>query len=856
MPGSYVKDAYATVYKHNSWDKEARDYETSLGVMLYKSPYVISAAQTALVKLSKVLTAYYGDKPGGRTGESYEDRLVEATVLGDIASQISGQEAPTLDEHKEIKEPEEQGGEQPEKQDGEQPDDQVEETPETEEAPGEIPVTDTLMSSFLRNDPGSAGQIGTVNEGDELSRSHHMTDTYAVLNGDGNLREKMTMIFNSALMNGGMTDEQTSQSVSLKRVLRDVTREETEQNEGLSGLNMDAIEKVRKKGSDIFGIGRLVSKLGQTSLGEKISAFFGSKSRKRREAKPEGEEPGLGYEYYKQHGIKPSKREKQHAVTKVDGKKQLKWKEGSAYWDIDQSTLWAKKMAEKGRILTAGPSGTAQRMLSAYRFLGASDKELFDFRLALMGWMLTSQDHSLYEIMMGSQTVGVKGEEDISEAAEMYRTVYPLSTEQLRNTAAVEKEFPHERVFKTLLKEVARNRVAASGSPREDGGSLTYIQDPESHSARELAVNIYTTAAYKTMTPSQKYGSGIGKWQMRRNRGKNPDTDEGSYEGSLEDAKHDFDSELNDEIFKVIQVASRISYEGLAEASAKAPEDVDENGEGGEAESNHLATTAYKGMVYRGEGISKLSRQYNKVGNTVTLSAMTSTSMDRTRAENFRDAVNTRWKKPVLLTIKMNGISGIDISEISKFSDELEVLVPEGTQFKVTEALSDDGDGKYGVTLEEVAGKDTYQRRVKGIGDESHPLSQSQPALQQAPVDEAEGSFEEVDIPMSPELISLLEARKTELGDTGVQDYLDAMENLMAQFGPDSETYQLLQANGVKMSDKKYAAKLVNWYLACAMDFEFDETKTLRAFDLLDALKRQIPDLAQNQAMQLKLAPK
>ena len=98
-------------------------------------------------------------------------------------------------------------------------------------------------------------------------------------------------------------------------------------------------------------------------------------------------------------------------------------------------------------------------MMAAYKMLGATPEKLLAFRLALIGWMGSSQDNSLYEILYGSHLVGVKGKEDLSEAARMYMAVDPLTVEQLRREAAIDNEFPHERVFNKMLKRIAARRA-------------------------------------------------------------------------------------------------------------------------------------------------------------------------------------------------------------------------------------------------------------------------------------------------------------------------------------------------------------------------------------------------------------
>ncbi|MFC7510812.1 hypothetical protein ACFQV4_07375 [Streptomyces thermocarboxydus] len=54
-------------------------------------------------------------------------------------------------------------------------------------------------------------------------------------------------------------------------------------------------------------------------------------------------------------------------------------------------------------------SGTTTRMLKTFQWINVPGADVFDFRMAVMGWMLPSWDHSLYEILRGSWAAGVKG---------------------------------------------------------------------------------------------------------------------------------------------------------------------------------------------------------------------------------------------------------------------------------------------------------------------------------------------------------------------------------------------------------------------------------------------------------------
>lgn len=120
----------------------------------------------------------------------------------------------------------------------------------------------------------------------------------------------------------------------------------------------------------------------------------------------------------------------------------------------------AQGMLDNGFRLVAGISCTTSRMLYSFNKVVSQDLgSALKFREALMAWMLPEEDHSLYEILKGSHLVGVKGEEDMTDAETMDRTVSPLSEDELRNNVCEhyngEKLFPYEIA---LLKTTEENQ--------------------------------------------------------------------------------------------------------------------------------------------------------------------------------------------------------------------------------------------------------------------------------------------------------------------------------------------------------------------------------------------------------------
>lgn len=742
--GDYIKDAYKHVYSHSTWKKEAKQYEIRLAVSLYKNSYVQAAAKEALGKVSQVLTAYYGNLAD--TGKNTEERLDSARDLSEGIAQLSGQQTDS-DVTQQAQGTQVQATKA-------QADQQAQQSSERGQAPTAAPASSILTRAFLNNSKTSAGQVGfSENEAENQQRVDE------ILNGDGNLREQMTMFFNASLFNAGTDKATTSQSVTLKRMFGEITPEQAQSDPALRSLDMVTIQELRK--GDVYSINQMASVVGKKGIYSRLKSAPGFGSRVRRaEAKA-----GLGYDYYQDLGIGLSAREaalaapdalkpapapdnaaptdtqpaptdaqpapakkasfysrmksffsKKAPAPDANPAKQkaapsgpaLSWKEGRSYSRMDKDSSWVKERRRKGFRLITGPSGTTMRMLGTYKLLGASPEQLLAFRLALIAWMGSSQDHSLYEILYGSHQVGVKGKEDLSEAAKTYMSVDPLTIQQLRTLAGKEGQFPHEVVFNTMLNETAQARAAYSESG--SASPLTGSSARPLQTAQDKALNIYTTGAYQIMNSSASYGNKLGWWfrsRNFRNRAEHlinkmqndpnnvtaDDLDiETIYEGSTPEELAD--EKVSQMIRRNIRVASALSMDALRERgqTQSVGEERDQGYVEPEARRGGQRARAHqyaKGQTYRGMGLFTLSNQF-KQGNTFTLGTLTSTSRSRSQAKIFYDGVHSKFKKPVLLTFHLKNMGAVDISQVSNVTKEEEVLLPKGSRFEVTKGLYQD----------------------------------------------------------------------------------------------------------------------------------------------------------------------
>lgn len=156
----------------------------------------------------------------------------------------------------------------------------------------------------------------------------------------------------------------------------------------------------------------------------------------------------------------------------------LEWVEGKAWFQMNSNSAWYRDVYQKlGTEVIAGVSGTTTRMMSAMKWLNVPGLDPLDFRLAILGWMLTSEDHSLYEILRGSAFAGFEGGEDTKDGVRMYMNVPPLTTEELRAKVGENKMFPHEAAYMAKVHKGMED-VKAVGEGSRPAGSTTGFAEP------------------------------------------------------------------------------------------------------------------------------------------------------------------------------------------------------------------------------------------------------------------------------------------------------------------------------------------------------------------------------------------
>lgn len=130
--------------------------------------------------------------------------------------------------------------------------------------------------------------------------------------------------------------------------------------------------------------------------------------------------------------------------------------------------------AETGRLMNSPK--TARNMLAMYRFLTTDEKILFNFRLALLAYLVPTRRNTIYEVLSQSHEAGVKGKEDLTDPVLMYESIYPYTKDEIRAKLPGKKRFPHEKVFLTMLDEYRDERDEGRGTKKEDRKDLVNNQ--------------------------------------------------------------------------------------------------------------------------------------------------------------------------------------------------------------------------------------------------------------------------------------------------------------------------------------------------------------------------------------------
>ncbi|MEU1518533.1 DUF4157 domain-containing protein [Streptomyces sp. NPDC005811] len=332
--------------------------------------------------------------------------------------------------------------------------------------------------SFFKDDRTSGGQVG------EGMTTAQINDFFA---RDGNLRELMTAVYNAAYYNTTGPDGGAGK-LSLKEILNGIIGPRPKMAATL-GMNQEELKKhsaflnswtrsametaagFKGKGynyaKDPYALGNILWQSTPETLVGDTREMISSQGPRQERSDADKQANRKTPRDYETRGAPLSDRELAFAGRPGPDEK-LPWTEGFAWYEINQEAEWAKSTAARGIPVVAGMSGTTTRMLKTFQWINVSGVDVFDYRTAVMGWMLPSWDHSLYEILRGSWAAGVKGPKESAlnagkGAALMYQNIAPFTEEELRQNVCVGGQFPHELMY---LAEARRPRDT---DPRASG---------------------------------------------------------------------------------------------------------------------------------------------------------------------------------------------------------------------------------------------------------------------------------------------------------------------------------------------------------------------------------------------------
>lgn len=325
-----------------------------------------------------------------------------------------------------------------------------------------------VESVFFKDDPASAGQVGT--------RAGLTVDD---LLAHGNLRELVTAFYNGAyynrdnlgifgnalldIMDTGGWDRARQAGLDVEAV----RRAHHQLDERLHRPVLGRLESRFMDGSytftrDPFGTGNvgMMSERGARDVVEMVSSQYSRRDR----TETEIQELGLNTTpaHYERLGTPLGRYERayaeQHTGGRLDPDTPLPWREGVTMHDTT-SSRWARKVASEGFPVIDGVSGTTAKMLTAVKFLNLGPAMTERFLGALMGWMLPGRDHSLFEIARGAQIAGVGGMRlepgARPTAVDFYRNLPGIDLATLRREVLPDGMFPHESRYYTNARDIA-----------------------------------------------------------------------------------------------------------------------------------------------------------------------------------------------------------------------------------------------------------------------------------------------------------------------------------------------------------------------------------------------------------------
>ena len=285
------------------------------------------------------------------------------------------------------------------------------------------------LQAFTKNEPSTKDEIVSF-----IDTALYGRGKEEPLSGD--LCKKMTAFYNAS----GISSDASNQSINFKNIMQKIVTSNSRRSDNLIKslhLNKSAVgESIKHNSKNIFKAG-LSSGLHNIFKGPDVYDNYGMDFKSY-----DKYDRGLKVKYNMDKKKEPTSENK------------LENTNDTVPEDIKGS------ISPNGFRLTAnGSSSTTTKLLNTAKWLGLSREDLLNFRLAIMGWLLPDGDHSLYEILYSSHAAGVRGKEDLTDAASMDKTIDPLAEDEIRDGGGIATDTYFEKQAIYLEMEKRRMRI-------------------------------------------------------------------------------------------------------------------------------------------------------------------------------------------------------------------------------------------------------------------------------------------------------------------------------------------------------------------------------------------------------------
>jgi len=506
-------------------------------------------------------------------------------------------------------------------------------------------MSNAMLKDFDKEDEEQRKKLTDLYGKDSISSAGQVGTEFNAVWGaitEGNLREKLTALYNA--MYGPFKTYVT-------QAMKDKSWAEMEEK----GLNTTKLKRRKRQMAFNAGATDLYREPGNPLDRKKFKSY--THVGDARTLQDKTSDRTVGDLEQGKHSIGLSDREKSYQFGQEQEEsddisdEKLKWKEGGSYWGVNKKNKWVKKIENSMHMpVVAGPSGSMLRMFQLWEFLN-KPVDAAEWRLAVLGWMLSSNDHSFHEMMTTAADYGLPYE----PGQNSYMNISPLTVWELRDNVTKAGLFPHEMAFKRKTDSGSFHMLEEADleDATEDLGYLEK-EDKGAVSAPAAAmIRLYSEFGYLLLNPTKEGG------MLMKKKIKN----------AIENKK-----ELK-HIKKGIENGEYTVDNLIEETKEMMPM----------MESALDMVPDWSGDLFRGEGT--FSPWSYRTGSTFSFGKFGSSTTDESVAKDFADNYN---KGPFKYILKMKVTAGKDIRKFAAYAED-EILMPPGSKFSVTGKNKVDG---------------------------------------------------------------------------------------------------------------------------------------------------------------------